>query len=119
MQQPMTRSSARDQASWSFLSNHTHVLLCLAQDADSRMRDIAERVGITERAVCRIVTELEDGGVIVRSRSGRRNHYEIDLEATMRHPLESDCTVGSLLSSLLEPAYARRLGLKVRRQRAR
>ena len=98
-------------ARWSFLSNHAHVLVCLARDPDARLRDVAEQVGITERAVHRIVTELEEGGVITRSRSGRRNHYEIDPTAPLRHPLEISRTVGALLSMLLERREARRLGL--------
>ncbi|MCA9705237.1 MAG: winged helix-turn-helix transcriptional regulator [Myxococcales bacterium] len=103
---------------WTFLSNHAHVLICLARDPDARLRDIAERVGITERAVHRIVSELEDGGVITRTRTGRRNHYEIDPNASMRHPLESTRTVGSLLLGLLDPAEARRLGLRAGRAKA-
>lgn len=102
----------RDHVGWTFLSNHAHVLVCLARDPDARLRDISEQVGITERAVHRIITELEDGGVITRQREGRRNHYEIDLGASMRHPMESARTVGSLLATLLEPAEARRLGLR-------
>ncbi len=101
MRRSMTRPMQdRDQGSWTFLSNHAHVLVCLARDPDARLRDVAERVGITERAVHRIITDLEGGGVIRRSRSGRRNHYEIDHSATMRHPLEAECTVGSLLGLL-------------------
>lgn len=102
----------REHVGWTFLSNHAHVLLCLARDPDARLRDIAEQVGITERAVHRIITELEDGGVITRHREGRRNHYEIDPSASMRHPMEAERTVGSLLVTLLDPAEARRLGLR-------
>ncbi len=101
MRSMSTSRQDRDQGSWTFLSNHAHVLVCLARDPDARLREVAERVGITERAVHRIITELEEGGVIRRSRSGRRNHYDIDLSATMRHPLEAECTVGSLLGPLL------------------
>ena len=97
---------------WTFLSNHTHVLFCVARDSDVRVRDVALEVGITERAVHRIVTELEDAGVITRQREGRRNHYEIDPTASMRHPMEAERTVGNLLAILLEPAEARRLGLR-------
>ncbi|MEX1364061.1 MAG: winged helix-turn-helix domain-containing protein [Nannocystaceae bacterium] len=103
---------AREHHGWTFLSNHAHVLVCLARDADARLRDVADLVGITERAVHRIITELEEAGVITRQREGRRNHYEINSSASLRHPMESDRTVGSLLSTLLEPAEARRLGLR-------
>lgn len=106
-----------NRKTWTFLSNHAHVLLCLARDPDMRLRDVADAVGITERATQRIVSELEESGSIERIREGRRNHYEIDPSVRLRHPLESNRTVGSLLESLLEPAEARRLGLRARRPR--
>lgn len=64
-------------ASWSFLTNHAYVLLCLRREPDLRMREVAARVGVTERAVQRIVAELERDGYLVRSRDGRRNRYEV------------------------------------------
>ena len=97
--------------SWTFLSNHAHVLVCLARDPDMRLREIAGHVGLTERAVHRIVTELEEAGVIERFREGRRSHYEIEATAALRHPLETGRTVGSLLRMVLDPSEARRLGL--------
>jgi hypothetical protein len=99
------------QGSWTLLSNHAHVLVCLARDPDCRLRDVAEHVGITERGVVKIVTDLERAGVIQRTRTGRRNHYEIDTSLALRHPLESNRTVGQLLMSLLSPEQAERLGL--------
>jgi len=78
---------------WTFLSNYAHVLVCLADDPTARMRDVAERVGITERAV-------EEAGVLSRQREGRRNRYRINMEQALRHPLESRSTVGSLLTML-------------------
>ncbi|MEM7158479.1 MAG: winged helix-turn-helix domain-containing protein [Myxococcota bacterium] len=104
---------------WTFLSNYAHVLVCVAQDPDLTLREIAERVGITERATHRLVAELEAGGVITRERTGRRNHYEIDLSAPMRHPLEAEKTVGDLLAALLGKKEAASLGLKPVRRRAR
>jgi len=101
----------KNGASWTFLSNHAHVLVCLAKDPMARLRDIAESVGITERGVFRVVSELEEGGVIHRIKEGRRNRYEIDTTGHSRHPLEPDRTVGSLLSLLLEPTEAEALGL--------
>jgi DNA-binding transcriptional ArsR family regulator len=86
------------EARWTFLSNHTHVLVCLAADGDLTVRDIAARVGITERAVLRIVAELEQAGVLTREREGRRNRYRIDLQARLRHPLEAHCRIGELLA---------------------
>ena len=104
-------ASPKKNGSWTFLSNHTHVLLCLARDPEARLRDIAERVGMTERGVFRVVTELEQGGVITRIRNGRRNRYEIDISTPLRHHLEEDRTVGGLLAWLLQPDEAERLGL--------
>ena len=93
---------------WTFLSNHAHVMLVLARDTDSRLRDIAAEVGITERAVQRIVSELLDVGAITRERVGRRNHYELNLQLPLRHPLESDHTLGDLVSALAPPKTKRR-----------
>ncbi|MFM6988361.1 MAG: helix-turn-helix transcriptional regulator [Arenimonas sp.] len=91
--------SAAAGAGWTFLSNHTHVLVCLAGDDGSpTVRDIAIRVGITERAVMRILSELEAAGVIAREREGRRNRYRIDGRFKLRHPLEDACEIGELLA---------------------
>lgn len=84
-------------ASWTFLTNHSHVLLCLHRDSQVRLRDVAELVGITERSVQRIVQELEEAGVVTREREGRRNSYRLHPDINLRHPLESHCTVGELL----------------------
>ena len=82
---------------WTFLTNHAHVLLCLVGDPELRLRDLAERVGITERATQRIVAELADGGYLGRTRVGRRNVYTVHLGLPLRHPLERAHTVGELL----------------------
>ena len=102
----MTASPARH---WTFLSNHAHVLVCLALDPDARLRDVALSVGITERAVQKIVSDLEEAGVIVRERAGRRNSYRLNLEVPLRHALESHKTVGVLLSLVLDRAGRRRV----------
>lgn len=109
-----TSSDSVSSGSWTFLSNYTHVLVCLARNPDTRLRDIAANVGITERAAQRIVGDLEEAGVITRTRDGRRNHYEIELDAPLRHPLECNTSVGNLLSLFLEPREARALGLRAR-----
>ena len=93
---------------WTFLSNHCHVLLCLAQEPDIRIREVAQRVGITERAVQRIVGELESGGIIDRERDGRRNHYVIHGDIPLRHPLEAHHTVGELIALLGDQRRRRR-----------
>jgi len=82
---------------WNFLTNHAHVLLCIARDPEVRLRDVATLVGITERAVQRIVTDLEGAGYLKVSKVGRRNRYEIDWNQPLRHPLERQRTVGALL----------------------
>ena len=82
---------------WTFLTTHAHVLLCLAADADVVLREVAQQVGITERATQLIVADLEAAGYITRTRVGRRNHYDIDAQRQLRHPLEAHCTVEVLL----------------------
>ena len=86
--------------SWTFLTNHARVLLCLAEEPDLRLREAAERIGITERAVQRIVTDLEDAGIMTRTRDGRRNTYTINEAAPLRHPSDTRSTVGDLLRLL-------------------
>jgi DNA-binding Lrp family transcriptional regulator len=102
----MTESPARH---WTFLSNHAHVLVCLALDPDARLRDVALSVGITERAVQKIVSDLEHAGVITRERAGRRNSYRLNLDVPLRHTLESHRTVGVLLSLVLDRAGLKRV----------
>ncbi len=86
---------------WTYLSNHAHVLVCLTKDPEIRLRDIALQVGITERAVSRILTELEDSEVIEKHRVGRRNHYTLNRKARLRHSLESHTSIGELLSLIV------------------
>lgn len=86
--------------SWTFLTNHAHVLLTISRDQGIRLRDVAERVGITERAAQRIVAELEAEGYLTRRREGRRNVYEVQATLPMRHPLEHSHEIGELLRVL-------------------
>jgi DNA-binding transcriptional ArsR family regulator len=90
-------------AEWRFLSNHALVLLCIADDAGIRLRDIAAAVGITERAAHRIVDELEEDGYISRERRGRRNHYTLRTNLPLRHPLVQDRKLADLLALLSGP----------------
>ncbi len=85
---------------WNFLTNHTHVLLCLADNPKMRMREIASRVLITERAVQRIIAELTDAGYISHEKKGRCNNYQIDMNKKLRHPIEAEKTVAELISLL-------------------
>ena len=86
--------------SWSFLTNHAQVLLCIAHDPGIRLREIGEAVGITERAAHRIVVELADAGYISRRRNGRRNHYTIQSHLPLPDPLASEQKIGDLLAIL-------------------
>jgi len=91
------QASSKKSDSWTFFSNHTHVLLCLYRDPDILLREVAIEVGITERAVQKIVAELEDAQVVKRTRVGRRNHYMIRERSKLRHPIESHRSVADLL----------------------
>lgn len=93
----MTTSDETSTPTWTFLSNHGHVLLCIARDPNVRVREIALSVGITERAVQRILGELEEAGVIARERQGRRTHYEINGDLPLRHPIEAEHSIGELM----------------------
>lgn len=89
---------------WRFVTNHTQVLLCIDRDGDVRTRDIAQMVGITERAAQRIVADLVDAGFITIERIGRRNRYAINHQAPMRHDAQAGHTIGELLDLLkLDP----------------
>jgi DNA-binding IclR family transcriptional regulator len=85
---------------WRFLSNHTQVLLCLHRDPNTRFRDIAQRVGITERAAQRIVADLVESGYVESERVGRRNRYRINTNIAMRHPAQDGHEIGELLKLL-------------------
>ncbi|MDX6513472.1 MAG: hypothetical protein QOE36_2976 [Gaiellaceae bacterium] len=88
------------QRTWAFLTNHAQVLLCIGRDPDSRARDIAEAVGITERAAQRIVAELIAEGYLVRTKNGRRNHYAVNRNGGLRSPVFRDSEIGTLLEVL-------------------
>jgi DNA-binding Lrp family transcriptional regulator len=93
--------------SWTFLTNHAQVLLCIARQPDMRMRDIADAVGITERAAQRIVGDLVDEGYVSRKRVGRRNEYEVKADAPLRHPLAREHEVGEIIDVLGDPGDRR------------
>lgn len=86
---------------WNFLTNHANVLLCVTNEPDIRLRDLAVRIGISERAVKRIVADLEHEGYISRERLGRRNHYEVHSEAVIAGPITHGAQLGALLAALL------------------
>ena len=92
------------KSGWTFVSNHGHVLVCLARDPDVRMRDVAEAVGITERAVQHIVADLVAEGYVEKEKCGRRNRYRVVRSAHFRHELEAGLDIGSFLDLALDSA---------------
>ena len=101
-------SGGAGERTWTFLTNHAHVLLALYRNPDLRQRDIAELVGITEGAVHRILNELQTGGYVTVERVGRRNHYAIDPSLGMRHPVEDGHCIGEILELLAPGGVAAR-----------
>ena len=91
------RAATDWKLAWTFLSNHGHVLLGIAADPDIRLNDLADRVGITDRGVQLILTDLEQAGYLVKTKIGRRNHYTVRPNQPLRHPAESAHTVDELL----------------------
>jgi predicted transcriptional regulator len=89
-----------EQRTWTFLTNHAQVLLCLVETPDIRLRDVAAHVGITERATQRIVAELVEAGYVKTERVGRRNRYTVDRQHAMRHSAQLGYEVGALLEAL-------------------
>ena len=109
----MSTAGADDESrspGWTFLTNHSHVLICIVEDTSARTRDIAARVGITERAVQRIVTELCDAGYVSKVRQGRRNQYSVHLDRRLRHAVEGHCMVSELLETVRHLPVATRIG---------
>ena len=90
----------RSSRSWTFLTNHAHVLLAIARTPDLRLREIADLVGITERTAMQIVVDLEEDGYVHRERRGRRNHYTVDTAMRLRHPLEDHHQISDLLDAV-------------------
>ncbi len=98
----LKQGSQTSASGWDFLTNHAHVLVCVAHDSGIRLREIAAAVGITERAAHRILSELVEEGYVLRERQGRRNRYQIKHELPLRHPLVHEREVGDLLKVLSE-----------------
>ena len=96
----MSTSSGHGGDEWTFLTNHAHVLLCISREPDILLREVAARVGITERAAQQIVADLVREGYLVRARVGRRNHYTVVPQRPFRHAVERDHAIGELLAVL-------------------
>ena len=103
----MSSTDTSSGHSWTFLSNHTQVLFCIARDPTLRFRDIAQMVGITERATQRIVADLIEAGYVEREKVGRRNRYHLNMDIKMRHAAQADHEIGELLRLLEMPTGGR------------
>ena len=103
----MSPMSSDETTHWTFLTNHAQVLVCIANDSDIRLRDVAETVGITERAAQRIVADLADARFLERERHGRRNRYLINKQTEMRHPAQEGYEIGELLDLLRQVRSSR------------
>lgn len=95
-----SKSQEQSRPQWTFLTNHFHILVCLSRDPTSRIRDLSDEVGITQRAVQRILAELVEDKVLKVKKDGRRNLYAINRKKRLRHPLESKHQIGELLDIL-------------------
>lgn len=104
---PAPEPSEKSGLQWTFLTNHSHVLVLLARNPSRVLREVAQQVGITERAVQRIIAELEAGGFVKREKIGRQNHYQIRTNQPLRHAIESHRTIGDLLALLNSSQGAR------------
>ena len=97
-----TKSHMKAEQSWTFLTNHSHVLICIAKQPDIRLNEVALLVGIGERSVHRIVHDLEAEGFLQVTKEGRKNVYRIDLDQPLRHQLEADHHVRAIISPLVK-----------------
>lgn len=102
------KSAQKPETAWTFLSNHAHVLICVARNPEVRVSEIADLVGIQERTVVRIIHELSDAGYLTVTRVGRNNVYDINLERPLRHPLESHHHIKEVIAPLLKTTKVRR-----------
>jgi DNA-binding transcriptional ArsR family regulator len=92
------RTSDTPGARWTFLTNHSHVLILISRNPSAVLRQVAIQVGITERAVQRIIADLEEAGILEREKVGRQNHYRIIADQSLRHSVEAHRTIADLLS---------------------
>ena len=99
---PKTGPPSEGKHRWTFLTNHSHVLILLYAQPGLVLREIAGRVGITERAVQQIIHDLEDAGFVERERVGRQNHYQVRTDLPLRHPIEAHCQIADLLSLIAD-----------------
>ena len=99
---PVDEQNAQpEKVRWTFLTNHAHVLILLSQDSSLVLREVALKIGITERAVQRIIADLEHDGFIEREKVGRKNQYRILAKRPLRHPVESHRSIGDLIALIV------------------
>jgi predicted transcriptional regulator len=91
------RAASKAEPRWTFLTNHAHVLIVLSKNPSTVLREVAVRVGITERAVQRIIADLERDGFIEREKVGRQNSYRLRSKQPLRHPIEAHRSIGDLI----------------------
>jgi len=97
----------RRPPAWTFLTNYGHVLVCIAHNSGVRIAEIADLVGIGERAAHRIICDLVRDGYVVRTKDGRRNTYAVNYDQPLRHPLESDHSIGEIFGALMKKPRSR------------
>jgi predicted transcriptional regulator len=100
----MKDKSGNGDHGWRFVTNYSHVLVCIAENPTARLRDIADTVGVTERTATQLVKDLEEAGYLTKTRKGRRNRYDVHAELPLRHPRHRHHTVGELIRFLQGPA---------------
>jgi predicted transcriptional regulator len=100
VQKPPSDGQAANRSTWLVLTNYGNVLLCVARDPTIRISELADRVGIGERAAQKIIGDLIRDGYLLRVKEGRRNRYEVNRSADLRHPLLGDLEIGPLLDAL-------------------
>jgi DNA-binding MarR family transcriptional regulator len=98
---PIDEQANTPKSNWTFLSNHAHVLICIAENPFSRIRDLAFQINITERGVQQIIQDLELAGYLCHVREGRRNRYTVQMKKSLRHPVEKHCNVSDLFAMVL------------------
>ena len=91
-----------NSSGWTFFTNHGHVLIFISQNCSATLREVAEHVGITERATHMIVSDLEQAGFLSKRRQGRRNYYDINADMPLRHPLEAHCSIKQIIDTIVE-----------------
>jgi predicted transcriptional regulator len=97
-----TKLKSKDKSTWTFFSNHGHAIILLSRQPDLKIREIATEIGLTERAMIRIINDLVAAGYLFVKKSGRRNYYRVNLKGPFRHSIEQSRTIGDVVSLFKE-----------------